>query len=90
VFAAEPGACTGVLEHRLEIAADRSYPWKQAEDQSRDHGDENGPAQRLAVDTKRVEKREGQRSLVREPRYQRQGKSEPKYGTRHREHKAFH
>src|ERR1700730_2830701 len=90
MFAAQASACTGVLKHLLEIAASGSYSWKQAEDHGGEGGDENSPAQRLSVDTQSAKERQSQRSLVREPRDQHDGQSEPEGRARAGENQALH
>ncbi len=90
MFAAQSRSRTGVLEHLLEIAASHPEPWKQAEDRCGEDGDENRPAQRLAVDPQAAEKWQSHRSLMREPcdQHERQPQSEDR--ARAGEHEAFH
>ena len=77
MFAAQARAGTGILEHLLQIAASHPEPRKQAEHHGGEDCDENGPAQRLAIDAQSAEQRQRHRSLVREPRDQRFGQPEP-------------
>src|ERR1019366_2651251 len=67
VLASKSCARAGVLEHFLKITAGDPEPWKQAEDHGGEDGDENRPAQRLAIDAKGAEERESHGSLMREP-----------------------
>ena len=55
VFAAQACARTGVLEHLLEIAAGDPGSRKQTEDRCGENGNENGPAERLAIDVQAAE-----------------------------------
>ena len=53
-------------------------------------GDENGPTQCLAVDAQAAEQRQSHRSLMREPRDQRESQPQSEDRARAGEHQALH
>ena len=89
VLAALARAGAGVLEGFLQIAAGHAQSGDEAEEHGREDGDQEGPAERGAVNVQRAQQRQGDGSLVREPGNEMAGQAEAEAPRRRRKAPGF-